>query len=116
MHLLSVWATWCVGCHQEHGTLTEIARRGELPIVGVDWRDEREAARRSLAELGNPYVTTAFDAEERLAIDLGVFMAPESFLVDESGRTVHKHFGPLTMDTWERDFEPLIRTSSTAAR
>lgn len=96
--------------------MTEIARRGELPIVGVGWRDEREAARRSLAELGNPYVTTAFDAEERLAIDLGVYMAPESFLVDESGRTVHKHFGPLTMDTWERDFEPLVRTSSIAAR
>jgi cytochrome c biogenesis protein CcmG, thiol:disulfide interchange protein DsbE len=111
MHVLNVWATWCPGCHQEHSTLLEIGRRGEVPIVGVDWRDDRDAARRWLAELGNPYVATAFDGEGRLAIDLGVYMAPETFLVDDGGRIVHKHFGPLTIEAWNRDFVPLIAAS-----
>lgn len=111
VHVLNVWATWCPGCHQEHSTLLQIARRGDVPIVGVDWRDDRDSARRWLAELGNPYVATAFDQEGRFAIDLGVYMAPETFLVDSSGRIVHKHFGPLTMEAWDKDFMPLIVAS-----
>jgi cytochrome c biogenesis protein CcmG, thiol:disulfide interchange protein DsbE len=88
VHVLNVWATWCPGCHQEHGTLLEIARRGEVPIVGVNWRDDRDNALRWLTELGNPYVSNAFDVDGRLAIDLGVYMAPETFLVDVNGRIV----------------------------
>ena len=89
--------------------LLEIARRGEVPIVGIDWNDDLALAQRWLTELGNPYAATAFDAEGRVAIDLGVYMAPQTFLVDASGRIVHKHFGPLSMQAWETDFLPLIR-------
>jgi cytochrome c biogenesis protein CcmG/thiol:disulfide interchange protein DsbE len=107
-YVLNVWATWCVGCRQEHETLLEVAKRNEVPIVGLDWKDERDLALQWLERLGNPYVTSAFDAEGRSAMDWGVYGAPETFLVDANGMILHRHVAPLTMQIWERDFVPLI--------
>jgi cytochrome c biogenesis protein CcmG/thiol:disulfide interchange protein DsbE len=109
MYVLNVWATWCAGCRQEHGALLEIAKRNVVPLVGLDWKDELPLAQRWLSELGNPYVTTAFDAEGRVAIDWGVYGAPETFLIDEHGIVVHKHIGPLSLEAWDRDFMPKIK-------
>jgi cytochrome c biogenesis protein CcmG/thiol:disulfide interchange protein DsbE len=106
--LLNVWATWCAGCRQEHDALLAIARQGRVPIMGLNWRDDRALALRWLAELGNPYASVAFDPEGRTAIDWGVYGAPETFLVDDSGRVVKKHIGPITMKVWEQEFLPLL--------
>lgn len=106
--LLNVWATWCVGCRQEHETLLSIARENRLPIMGLNWRDDRALAMRWLSELGNPYVSVAYDPEGRTAIDWGVYGAPETFLMDPQGRVIWKHIGPLTMEDWERDFLPRL--------
>jgi cytochrome c biogenesis protein CcmG/thiol:disulfide interchange protein DsbE len=106
--VLNVWATWCVGCRQEHETLVAIARENRVPIMGLDWRDDRALALRWLAQLGNPYASVAYDPEGRTAIDWGVYGAPETFLIDASGRIVWKHVGPLTMEAWERDFLPRL--------
>lgn len=107
-YVLNVWGTWCPGCRQEHEALIEIARRNEAPIIGLDWKDDRALAQRWLRELGDPYVATAFDGDGRVAIDWGVYGAPETFLVDERGIVVHKHVGPLTVAIWERDFMPKL--------
>jgi cytochrome c biogenesis protein CcmG/thiol:disulfide interchange protein DsbE len=107
-YVLNVWGTWCPGCRQEHEALLEIARRNVVPIVGLDWKDDLQLAQRWLRELGNPYAVTAFDAEGRVAIDWGVYGAPETFLVDAQGVIRHKHVGPLTLEDWERDFMPKI--------
>jgi cytochrome c biogenesis protein CcmG/thiol:disulfide interchange protein DsbE len=107
--VLNVWGTWCVGCRQEHGALLEIAQRGEVPIVGINWKDDREQALRWLRELGNPYVVNGSDDEGRVAIDWGVYGAPETFLVDGTGKVIFKHIAPLTVEIWERDFVPRIR-------
>ena len=115
MYLVNVWATWCVGCRQEHGALLEIASRNEVPIVGLNWKDELSLAQRWLRELGNPYVVNAFDAEGRVAIDFGVYGAPETFLIDAQGNVIHKHAGPLTAEIWSRDFLPLIRNAKGAS-
>jgi cytochrome c biogenesis protein CcmG/thiol:disulfide interchange protein DsbE len=109
MFVLNVWGTWCVGCRQEHDALMAISRQGLVPIVGLNWKDDRELATRWLRELGDPYVVTAFDQEGRVAIDWGVYGAPETFLVDADGIVVHKHVAPITLEIWERDFVPLIR-------
>jgi cytochrome c biogenesis protein CcmG/thiol:disulfide interchange protein DsbE len=109
MYVFNVWATWCVGCRQEHETLLEIARRGEVPVVGLNWKDDRESAQRWLKTLGNPYLVSAHDPDGRVAIDWGVYGAPETFLVDAAGVVVHKHIAPLTLEIWEREFLPLIR-------
>jgi cytochrome c biogenesis protein CcmG, thiol:disulfide interchange protein DsbE len=108
-YVLNVWGTWCPGCRHEHGTLLEIARRGEVPLVGLNWRDDKAAALQWLEQLGDPYVATANDGEGRTAIDWGVYGAPETFLVSGDGIVLHKHVAPLTMEIWEREFVPLLR-------
>jgi cytochrome c biogenesis protein CcmG, thiol:disulfide interchange protein DsbE len=112
-YVLNVWGTWCVGCRQEHDTLLEIARRAEIPLVGLDWNDDLEMAQRWLRELGDPYVASAYDGEGRAAIDWGIYGAPETFLIDAKGIIVQKHIGPMTLEVWQRDFVPLIRQSGS---
>jgi cytochrome c biogenesis protein CcmG/thiol:disulfide interchange protein DsbE len=106
--LVNVWATWCAGCYDEHELLLELKREGAPPIYGIDWRDEREAALRWLAELGNPYEVVVADLDGRVAIDWGVYLAPETFLIGPDGTILHKHFGALTRAAWQRDFVPRI--------
>lgn len=108
--LLNVWATWCVGCRQEHGFLMDLAASNTIPIYGLNWRDDRAAALQWLQQYGDPYVITAFDADARVGIDWGVYAAPETFLINPDGMVVHKHLGPLDPSIWERDFAPLIES------
>lgn len=113
-YVVNVWGTWCGECRAEHGVLLEIARRAEVPVIGLDWRDDRGRAGRYLATLGNPYSVVASDDDGRVAIDWGVYGAPETFLVGADGLIKHKHVGALSMAVWERDFVPRL-TSGTAA-
>lgn len=109
MHLVNVWATWCAGCRQEHEFLLNISRQNLLPIVGIDWKDDMSAAQRWLTQLGNPYTATAFDVEGRVAIDYGVYGAPETFLVDEQGVVLCKHVGILDERVWNEKLLPRIQ-------
>jgi cytochrome c biogenesis protein CcmG/thiol:disulfide interchange protein DsbE len=113
-YVLNIWGSWCIGCRHEHETLMEISRRAEVPIVGLNWKDDRENALRWLSQLGNPYVENAYDGEGRAAIDWGAYGAPETFLIDAQGKVIHKHIAPLTMDIWEREFLPKLRQNGTA--
>jgi cytochrome c biogenesis protein CcmG/thiol:disulfide interchange protein DsbE len=106
--LLNVWGTWCIECRHEHDFLLELARIG-VPIYGLNLRDERAKAVEWLADLGDPYVASAFDVDGRVAIDWGVYGAPETFLIGRDGTVLHKHISPLTPGVWRRDFVPLIQ-------
>ena len=106
--LLNVWATWCVSCRAEHEVLMAIARRDEVPIYGLNYKDDREQAVRWLNTLGNPYVANLYDPEGRVGLDLGVYGTPESFLVDQEGTIVHKHVGPITAAIWQEELRPVI--------
>jgi cytochrome c biogenesis protein CcmG/thiol:disulfide interchange protein DsbE len=107
--LFNVWATWCVGCRQEHDTLLQIAAVADVPIYGLNWKDDETLAKQWLVSLGNPYTATGFDADGRVAIDWGVYGAPETFLLDAGGIVIYKHIAPLTMDIWQQEFVPRIR-------
>lgn len=113
MALVNVWATWCPGCRQEHAFLVELAAENAIPIMGLNWRDNRPDALRWLQALGDPYKATAFDQDGRIGIDWGVYGAPETFLVDANGIVIHKHIAPLNREIWERDFVPLIAAGSS---
>lgn len=106
--LVNVWATWCVGCRQEHNYLLELAQRDLIPIYGLNWRDQRAEAQKWLQVLGDPYVASAYDADGRVGIDWGVYGAPETFLVDGDGTILHKRIGPMDEAVWQRDFLPKI--------
>jgi len=103
-YALNVWGTWCVECRVEHATLVAARQAGRLPLIGLNWKDDTASATVWLAQLGDPYEATAVDAEGRVAIDYGVYGAPETFLIDPQGVIVHKHIGPLSTEIWERDF------------
>ena len=106
--VVNVWATWCVGCRQEHEVLLQIAAQDVVPLIGLNWKDDNAAARRWLAELGNPYSAVAEDRDGRVAIDWGVYGAPETFLISRDGTVLHKHVAPMTLEVWESEFLPLI--------
>ncbi|MCB1746360.1 MAG: DsbE family thiol:disulfide interchange protein [Gammaproteobacteria bacterium] len=107
--LLNVWASWCVSCREEHPVLNALAARGEVPVIGLNYKDERAAAQRWLEQRGDPYETSLFDHDGKLGLDLGVYGVPETFLVDGTGIIRYKHVGPLTEAVLERDVLPLVR-------
>jgi len=103
-YIINVWGTWCAECRNEHETLLEIAGSRVLPVIGLNWKDDDKAALEWLDQLGNPYDVVAVDREGRVAIDWGVYGAPETFLVDASGTVVYRHVGPLNPEIWSRKF------------
>lgn len=107
--VLNFWGTWCVACREEHPLLVEFSKSGELPIYGVDYKDDREAAKQWLDELGNPYALVAFDVEGRTSIDYGVYGAPESYLIDKNGVIRFKQIGPITREVWNNKMLPMAR-------
>ncbi|HXD32490.1 MAG TPA: DsbE family thiol:disulfide interchange protein [Pyrinomonadaceae bacterium] len=106
--LLNVWASWCVSCREEHPLLLQLSRAGKVPIYGLNWKDQRDDAMSWLKELGNPYVVSVSDLEGRVAIDYGVYGAPETYLIDKNGVIRFKHIGPLDQGTLEKKVLPLV--------
>ncbi len=109
--LINVWGTWCIACRQEHEALLRIARQNIVPIVGIDWNDDISMAQRWLHQLGNPYTATGFDSAGHVAIDYGVYGAPETFLIDEQGVVLYKYVGVITDEVWQSDFLPRINNT-----
>lgn len=93
--LVNVWASWCFACRQEHETVKHLSRNG-VRVIGLNYKDETDDAKAWLARLGNPYQAIAVDRDGRIAIDWGVYGAPESFLIDKKGIIRHKVIGPLS--------------------
>jgi cytochrome c biogenesis protein CcmG/thiol:disulfide interchange protein DsbE len=106
--LVNVWGTWCAGCRDEHDTLLALARTSGLPIYGINWKDDPALATRWLEQLGNPYAAVGVDADGRVAIDWGVYGAPETFLISAEGVVLYKHIAPLTLEVWREKFLPLL--------
>jgi cytochrome c biogenesis protein CcmG/thiol:disulfide interchange protein DsbE len=113
--VLNVWGTWCGGCRQEHDTLIAIARQKTVPIIGLNWKDDNLAAQQWLQQLGNPYAVVAEDRDGRVAIDWGVYGAPETFLIGPDGTVLYKHIAPMTMEVWNTEFLPRIESARSAA-
>jgi cytochrome c biogenesis protein CcmG/thiol:disulfide interchange protein DsbE len=108
-YVVNIWGSWCFACRDEHAVLMQIARRGEVPLPGLNWKDELPLAQQWLQQLGNPYVATAFDPKGDVGIDWGAYGAPETYLVDAQGVIVYKYVSPVTIDVWEREFLPRIK-------
>lgn len=94
--LVNVWASWCAPCREEHPVLMALADDPRLQVLGINYKDVPENARRFLGELGNPYAAVGVDESGRTAIDWGVYGVPETFLVGPDGVIRRKFIGPLT--------------------
>lgn len=102
--VVNVWGSWCVTCRDEHSTLLMIKQQGVVPIIGIDWNDTPANATNWLQQLGDPYQQVGQDPNGRVAIDWGVYAAPESFLVNPQGIIVYKEVGEITPDIWREQF------------
>jgi cytochrome c biogenesis protein CcmG/thiol:disulfide interchange protein DsbE len=106
--LLNVWASWCVSCRDEHPFLVELSKSG-VPLVGLNYKDQRENALRWLQRFENPYQLSVSDLDGRVGIDYGVYGAPETFIIDKNGVVRYKRVGAMTPEVWKDTVEPLIR-------
>jgi cytochrome c biogenesis protein CcmG, thiol:disulfide interchange protein DsbE len=96
--VVNVWASWCVPCHDEAPLLTELAKNTRLQLVGINYKDAPDNARRFLGRYGNPFGAVGVDANGRAAIEWGVYGVPETFVVGREGTIVYKLVGPITPD------------------
>lgn len=104
--LLNVWATWCPTCFAEHEYLTQLAKQG-VEIVGIDYKDERTKALKFLGQYGNPYKAIIYDPKGSLGLDLGVYGAPETFIIDGKGVIHYRHAGDVNDQVWNEVLKPI---------
>jgi len=107
--LVNIFGSWCIACRIEHPVLVEIKETGEVPIMGLDWKDPPGAGAAWLEKLGDPYTKIGDDADGRVSIEFGVTGAPETFVIDKRGRIRYKQIGPITPQIWREDIVPIIR-------
>jgi cytochrome c biogenesis protein CcmG/thiol:disulfide interchange protein DsbE len=110
--VMNVWASWCPPCLVEHPVVSELARSGIAPVVGLNYKDAREDALPWLKRNGDPFRVTVFDAAGRIAIDYGVYGVPETYVIDRQGIIRYKHIGPLTPQITQKKLRPLIEELS----
>ena len=106
--LVNVWASWCVPCHEEAPLLMQLAEDKRLRLVGINYKDQPENARRFIGRYGNPFAAVGTDANGRASIDWGVYGVPENFLVGRDGRIAFKLVGPITAANLETVLKPQI--------
>lgn len=107
--ILNVWASWCPPCLVEHPVVTALAKGGEAPVIGLNYKDVRKDALAWLQRNGDPYRLSAFDADGRIGIDYGVYGVPETYVIDRHGVIRFKHIGPLTPEVARKRIEPLVQ-------
>ena len=107
--VLNVWATWCFAFKQEHPALFVLAKSNIAPIFGLNYIYDAAKAILYLRDFGNPFEANAFDGAGRVAIDWGVYGAPETFIIDRKGIIRYKHIGPITSNDLENKILPFIQ-------
>ncbi len=106
--LLNVWGSYCLPCLIEHPTLMRLSEQGEIPVIGINYRDRQDLALDWLQENGNPFSFSLLDESGRFGIDLGVYGAPETYLVDSNAVIRFRHVGVLDETVWREQFLPAI--------
>ena len=106
--LLNVWGSYCLPCLVEHPTFMRLSEEGEIPVVGINYKDRNELAKDWLSTNGNPFTYSIQDEDGRFGIDLGVYGAPETYLVDSEGVIRYRHVSVLDEAVWQQEFLPVI--------
>jgi cytochrome c biogenesis protein CcmG/thiol:disulfide interchange protein DsbE len=112
--VLNVWASWCVPCHDEAPLLVTLARDKRIRVVGINYKDQADNARRFLGRYGDPFAANGADESGRAAIEWGVYGVPETFVVGRDGRIAYKLIGPITPDNLEAELKPEIEKAIAA--
>jgi len=114
--LVNVWASWCIPCHDEAPFLLELAGDTRIRLVGINYKDQPDNARRFLNRYGNPFIASGTDQTGRAAIEWGVYGVPETFLIGRDGRIAYKLVGPIGAANFEREVKPAIEKAVAGPR
>jgi cytochrome c biogenesis protein CcmG/thiol:disulfide interchange protein DsbE len=112
--LVNVWASWCIPCHDEAPLLNALAQDNRIRLVGINYKDQPDNARRFLGRHGNPFAAAGADGNGRASIEWGVYGVPETFLVGRDGKIAYKLVGPITEANLERALKPEIEKALAA--
>ncbi len=112
--VVNVWASWCVPCHDEAPLLMQLAQDNRLRVIGINYKDKPDNARRFLGRYGNPFAAAGADENGRGAIEWGVYGVPETFVVGRDARIAYKLVGPITPDNFDTVLKPEIEKALTA--
>jgi cytochrome c biogenesis protein CcmG, thiol:disulfide interchange protein DsbE len=112
--VLNVWASWCVPCHDEAPLLVQLARDSRIRLVGINYKDQADNARRFLGRYGNPFAASGADVSGRAAIEWGVYGVPETFIIGRDGKVAYKLVGPVTPENIEQIIKPEIEKALTS--
>lgn len=112
--VLNVWASWCIPCREEAPVLVRLAEDKRIRVVGLNYKDSAENARRFIGRYGNPYRANGADVSGRAGIEWGVYGVPESFVIDRTGTIVYKLVGPLTPENLDAEFKPELEKALKA--
>ena len=94
-YILNIWASWCVPCRKEHPILMELSRNKSIKLIGLNYRDNLNNAKKFIDELGNPYSQILIDEKGTLAVEFGAYGVPETFIIDKNKKIIKKFIGPL---------------------
>jgi cytochrome c biogenesis protein CcmG/thiol:disulfide interchange protein DsbE len=113
--VVNMWSSWCGPCIQEHPQLVALKQQHKVRLIGINYKDAPEAARRFLAKYGNPFDAIGADTSGRVAIDWGVYGVPETYVVDGAGRIAFKFIGPLTANAIKNEILPAVAKAKLAS-
>ena len=114
--VLNVWASWCVPCADEAPLLLALAADQRIRIIGINYKDNADNARRFLGRHGNPFVENGVDSNGRASIEWGVYGVPETFVIGRDGRIAYKLIGPITLENLAADLKPAIEKALSSPR
>lgn len=106
--LLNVFGSWCPSCYYEHPYLMKLAATKAVNIYGLNYKDKRQDGLKFVNDLGNPYNAIIFDENGRLGIELGVYGAPETFIISSDNKIIHRHVGVVDADVWHNTIKPML--------
>jgi cytochrome c biogenesis protein CcmG/thiol:disulfide interchange protein DsbE len=112
--LVNVWASWCVPCHDEAPLLMKLADDKRIRIIGINYKDQPENARRFIGRYGNPFAAVGADVNGRASIDWGVYGVPETFVIDRDGRIAYKLVGPISAENLDAVLKPQLEKALAA--
>jgi cytochrome c biogenesis protein CcmG, thiol:disulfide interchange protein DsbE len=113
--VVNVWASWCVPCRDEAPLLVQLAKDPRVRVIGINYKDEPDNARRFLGRFGDPYAATGADKNGRASIEWGVYGVPETFVVGKDAHIAYKMVGPITADNFDTVLKPQIEKALAAS-